>query len=301
MKIMHELINFRDGEYLKVKWDEFEHFTFPWHFHDEYEIIYVIESYGKKFVGDRIERFEEGDLVLLGSRLPHFWKNEHVFYQHDPAKIVKAVVLHFPSGFMDEEIKGISDLASIKKLFSLSSRGIVIEPPDNVVIGDKLVRLLKVSGMERFLLFLEILKDMANAKNTHLMATVSFEDSFSQLDMKNQRLFKVVQFIARNYTEKITLDEVAVKFGFNSSYLSRYLKKNLGKSFVSLINELRIHYACRLLIDGDLSVTQVCYECGFNNLSHFYRTFKSQVKMMPKEYQKQYFEGSKELVKNWCF
>ncbi len=298
---MHELITFPGGEYLKVKWDEFDHFTFPWHFHNEYEIIFVEESFGKKFVGDRIEPFGKGDLVLLGSGLPHFWKNDHVYYENDPGKIVKAVVVHFPGNFMESEINEFGDLTSVRNLLSSASRGIAIDAPDNIPIGKKVKKLLRVSGVARFLLFFEILKDMAESEHYHLMATRGFENDLSQFEMQNRRLIKTLQFINRNYTNKITLEDVARKFGFNASYLSRYFKKNTGKSFVSYINELRINYACRLLIDNDLSVTQICYECGFNNLSHFYRTFKKRVKLMPKEYQKQYLLGSEEMQKGFCF
>ena len=182
---MHELINFRDDEYLKIKWDEFEHFTFPWHFHDEYEIIYVIESYGKKFVGDRIEKFEKGDLVLIGSKLPHFWKNDQVFYKNEPGRIVKAVVIHFPNDFMNKEINEFNDLSNIKRLLSAASRGIIIEPPDNISIGEKMMRLLKVRGIDRFLLFLSILNEMAVSKNLRFLATMGYENSLSNINMHN--------------------------------------------------------------------------------------------------------------------
>ena len=106
MKIMHEQVSFAPRTMLKVKWDDFPHFTYPWHFHSEFEIVYVLRSSGKRFVADSVEPFQEGDITLMGSYLPHFWKSD-VPADTENANRVNAIVVQFHKDFFREEINSI--------------------------------------------------------------------------------------------------------------------------------------------------------------------------------------------------
>jgi hypothetical protein len=119
MKIMHEYVDFPDGLSLKVKWRDIPHFTYPWHFHNQYEITYVIESYGTRYVGNSIEPFESGDLVMLGSNLPHFWKSDEAFHQGNTDLKVKAIVIQFHSDFFKNAVNSYIEFYHIKKLLNL--------------------------------------------------------------------------------------------------------------------------------------------------------------------------------------
>lgn len=286
MKIMHEQLVFNSTSSFRIKWDDFPHFTFPWHFHSEFEIVYVIESFGKRFIADHIGRFEAGDLVLLGSNLPHFWKNDEAFYQNDPRYGVKAVVIHFPKDFFKEEINSYPEFHRIKELLQRSARGISFDLSVSQRIGSKLKGLLNLSGFERTLSFLNILNDLAVSEKFELLASKSYLPNV--VDWSGDRLDKVMYLVNSGYRQSIRLEDVADQIGMNSSAFSRYFKEKTGKSFTDFIIEMRVGYACKLLTEGKLSITQICYESGFNNLSNFNRQFRKIMAYTPSEFQNQY-------------
>lgn len=283
MKIMHEQISFAPHTMLKVKWDDFPHFTFPWHFHSEFEIVYVLKSSGKRFVADNVEPFGEGDLTLLGSNLPHFFKNE---INDEKENHVNAIVVQFHKDFFKEEINAYSEFHAIAELLRRSSRGISFSKDSSQLTGKMLKRLLKLKGLERMLYFIKILDTLAHTDNYRLLASNGYQASDTQ--ELNTRLDKIMHFINTNYQRKISQEEVAAKIGMTTSAFCRYFKEKTGKGFIFFVNEMRIGYACKLLIENHLSISQICYECGFNNLSNFNRMFKRLTGSTPGDYQQQF-------------
>lgn len=290
MKIMHEMVNFLPKTSLNVKWDDFPHFTYPWHFHSEYEIVNVLKSYGKRFVGDSIESFKDGDLVLIGNKLPHFWKSDEAFYKRKPDYRVNAIVVHFPSDFFKEEISNYSEFHHIKVLLMKSSRGIKFTAPTNAIAGEKLKELLDLSGLEQMLSFISFLNFLAQSKDVKLLASEAYRmDSHEYL---SDRLDKVIHYFNCNYQQKIKLRDIAEKIGMNPTSFCRYFKEKTGKSFTSFVNEMRIGHACKLLVEGKLSISQICFECGFNNVSNYNRTFRKFTGFTPSEYQDQFVKAN---------
>ncbi|MEQ8880927.1 MAG: AraC family transcriptional regulator [Cyclobacteriaceae bacterium] len=290
MKIMHEQLSFNSTSSFRIKWDDFPHFTFPWHFHSEYEIVYVIQSFGKRFVGDHISEFDAGDLVLLGSNLPHFWKNDELFHQNNPKYWVNAVVIHFPVDFFKVEINTYPEFFRIKDLLSRAARGISFDLSVTKEIGPKLKDLLHLEGFNRTLSFLSILDEMAVAENYELLASKSFVPNV--VDWSGDRLDKVMYLVNASYRQSLRLEDVADQVGMNSSAFSRYFKEKTGKSFSEFIIEMRVSYACKLLTEGKWSITQVCYESGFNNLSNFNRQFRKITAYTPTQFQDQYHRAN---------
>ena len=285
MKIMHEQVSFAPRTMLKVKWDDFPHFTYPWHFHSELELVYVLKSSGKRFVADSVEPFSEGDITLLGSNLPHFWKSEDPGNANNPMR-VNAIVVQFHKDFFRDEINSYPEFHPIHELLKRAVRGIHFEPPVAEKLGRMLKRLLKLNGLERMLYFIKLLETMARTENYRILASKAYQlEEHREL---NSRLDKIMHFITTNYQRKITQDEIASKIGMTSSAFCRYFKEKTGKSFIFFVNELRIGYACKLLFENHLSISQICFECGFNNLSNFNRMFKRQTGFTPGEYQQQF-------------
>lgn len=289
MKIMHEQVSFDPRTLLKVKWDDVPHFTYPWHFHSEYEIVYVIKSSGKRFVADSAEPFGEGDLTLLGSNLPHFWKSDFDEARgHDHR--VNAIVVQFHKDFFREEIGSYPEFHRIGELLKRASRGIHFSGPSGEKIGRLLRRLLKLNGLERMLYFIKVLDTMARTDHYRLLASQAYHpEAHPEL---NQRLDKIMHFINTNYQRKIGQEEIAARIGMTPAAFCRYFKEKTGKGFVFFINEMRIGYACKLLIENRLSISQICFECGFNNLSNFNRRFKRQTGISPGEYQQQFIKAN---------
>jgi len=299
MKIMHEQIDFPGRSTIKAKWDDFPHFIYPWHFHDEFEIVYVVKSFGLRYVADSIESFGDGDIVLLGSNLPHFWKSDDSFHQGNPALHVQAIVVQFPADFFKEQLPVYPELFSIRKLLERSSKGIHFQPPANKAAGEMLFQILNSSGFGQLITFLEFLQFLSETPHYKLLASEAYRPENHQ--MTNDRLSKVINFLNFNYQKKLTLEEVADYAGLHPSAFCRFFKEKTGKPVSSFLNELRIGYACKLLIDGHYSVSQICFECGFNNLSNFNRAFRRQTKFSPTEYQQQFHKknrGITEMVMN---
>lgn len=287
MKIMHEQVSFAPRTLLKVKWDDFPHFTYPWHFHSEFEIVYVLKSSGKRFVADNVESFGEGDIVLLGSNLPHFWKSES---EDGSENRVNAIVVQFHSDFFREEINSYPEFHRISEMQKRAVRGIHFTRPAAEKIGRMLKRLLKLNGLERMLYFIKLMDVMARTENYRLLASKGYQlEEHREL---NSRLDKIMHFINTNYQRKITQEEVASKIGMTTAAFCRYFREKTGKGFIYFINEMRIGYACKLLIENHLSISQICFECGFNNLSNFNRMFKRQTGCTPGEYQQQFIRAT---------
>ncbi len=289
-KIMHEQLSFNSTSSFRIKWDDFPHFTFPWHFHSELEIVYVIQSFGKRFVGDNISDFHAGDLVLLGSNLPHFFKNDELFYQNDPNYWVNAVVIHFPVDFFKDQFNRYPEFIGIKDLISRSSRGISFPLNVSEVIGPRLKNLLNLEGFARTISFLEILEEMSVAKDYELLASKSFVPNV--VDWSGNRLDKVMYLVNSGYRQNLKLEDVADQIGMNSSAFSRYFKEKTGRSFSDFIIEMRVSHACKLLTEGKQSITQICFDSGFNNLSNFNRQFRKLTSFTPSQFQDQYLTAN---------
>jgi AraC-like DNA-binding protein len=286
---MHEQVSFAPRTMLKVKWDDFPHFTYPWHFHSEFEIVYVLKSSGKRFVADSIESFQEGDITLMGSYLPHFWKSD-VPDNTENANRVNAIVVQFHKDFFRDEINSYPEFHRINELLKRAARGIHFSKTSGAKIGKMLKRMLKLTGLERMLYFIKLIDTMARIENYRILASKAY--LLEEHKEMNNRLDKIMHFINTNYQRKITQEEVAAKIGMTTAAFCRYFKEKTGKGFIFFINEMRIGYACKLLIENHLSISQICFESGFNNISNFNRMFKRQTSYTPGEYQQQFIKAT---------
>jgi len=290
MKIMHEQVSFAPRTMLKVKWDDFPHFTYPWHFHSEFEIVYILKSSGRRFVADSIEPFSEGDITLLGSNLPHFWKSDDINSETNENMRVNAIVIQFHKDFFRDEINTYPEFHRISELLKKAARGVHFPASDEDKFGKMMKRLLKLTGLERMLYFIKLMDAMARKTNYRILASKAYQ--LEEHKEMNSRLDKIMHFITTNYQRKITQEEIAAKIGMSTVAFCRYFKEKTGKVFIFFVNEMRIGYACKLLIENHLSVTQICFECGFNNLSNFNRTFKRLTSFTPCGYRQQFVRAT---------
>ena len=297
MKLFHEQIDFPASDTIKVKWDDFPHFTYPWHFHTEFEIVYIIKSYGTRYVADSIEAFQAGDLVLTGSNLPHFWKSDEAFHQNNPEYKVQAIVVQFPNDFFSEQILKYPEFSSIQKMLKVAGGGIKFLSPTSDSAGKLIKQILKDKGFEKILRFLKLLNLLSKSNNFKILASEVYQPDKHQFT--DNRLSKAIHYINLNYTQKISLKNVAEIVGLHPSAFCRFFKEKTGKSFSNYVNDMRIGYACKLLIEGSMTVSQICFESGFNNISNFNRTFKRKTGMSPVQYQKQIHNDNLPLVETF--
>ena len=279
---MHEHIDFPLQSAIKVKWQRKPHFTYPWHFHSEYEILYVIEGTGTSFVADNIEHFGSGDLAMLGSNLPHFWRSDEKYHLPDSKEKINYIVIQFPGDLFREPIFEYPEFHVIQKLFERSSRGIRFLPAFSEKMGKQVLKVAQSSGFERVILLLKLLHELAKTEKYKLLAGELYHHQ--NHDFTDDRLTKVLHFLTTRYQQKIELEQVAEIAHLHPSAFCRFFKEKTGKSFSEYVTDLRISYACRLILDDRLSISQICFECGYNNISNFNRSFKKHTRYTPTEY-----------------
>jgi AraC-like DNA-binding protein len=270
-----------------IKEEILPHIKIGWHLHPEYELTLITESTGKLFIGDHTDNFGPGDLMLIGPNTPHYMRNEEIYYSSQPGRRIRAIVIHFTQDFLGDIFFNIPEMTAVKKLLSNSVRGISISGDTQKILAQRMEDLLLLKGYDRLRHLLDILQTMAHSRDQRLLSSVGFKNSFSIDDA--ERINTVFDFLFRNFSEDISVNHVAGKVHMETSAFCKFFKSRTGKTFTHILNEIRIGHACKLFIEKDMSVSQVCYSCGYNNLSYFNRRFKMITKYSPLEYQKRFY------------
>lgn len=258
-----------------------------WHFHPEYELTLFTESTGKRFIGDHTDNFGPGDLLLLGPNLPHYMRNDEIYYKNEPGLRIRAIVIHFSRDFIGDKFFDIPEMIPVKKLLHNASRGIHIYGEAQKKVAPLMEKLLKVNGYSRLMCLLDILQQIAHSDEQRLLSSLGYQNSFSLNDA--ERINSVFDYLLQRFTEEISLQAVAAHIHMNTSAFCKFFKNRTGKTFSHILNEIRIGHACKLFIEEGLSVSQVCYSCGYNSLSYFNRKFKAITKYSPMEYRKRFY------------
>lgn len=285
---MHEQLTIYSGAPIIARHYDYDRFTFPWHVHKEFEIIYVKESIGERFVADNMGIFHPYDLTFVGHGVPHYMKSAPEYETGDKSLRVKGVIIQFEEEFMSHSIGKYADLAHIKKLLDESERGIHFPYPENKEIIQCIEQLPDSKGTMRIINLLHLLDLMANFKQKRYLGSLHFCQSVS-ITM-DQRMEKILTYLSNHYKEDIDLNEVSSLIAMNSSSFCRYFKEKSGKTFTEYVLDLRIGYACKLLIENKMDIVQVSIECGFNTITHFNRIFKRNTGLTPTEYKKQFLK-----------
>lgn len=283
MKPFKEVINYHAGNSFVIKYNDFEHFSVPYHYHGEYELAYIITSTGKKFIGDVIDDFEPEDMVFLGSTLPHFFMNDKQYYAGDPELRVHAYILQFPADYFSDKQLNRPEFASIYHLLANSSRGLKFPEKTKDRAAVLIKKMYQEQGLIRYFTLIELLNLLGQSDFTPI-ASQGYS-KYANYDFNN-RLVKVYEYSIQNYNKKISLNEVASVAGMNPAAFCRYFRSKMRKTYAEFINELRINNACNMLRNSNETIAYVCYETGFNNLSNFNRQFKEIIGKSPSAYRK---------------
>lgn len=267
------------------------HIRIGWHFHPEYELTLFTESTGKRFIGDHTDNFGPGDLLLLGPHLPHYMRNDEAYYQGNPDLRIRAIVVHFSHNFIGEKFFDIPEMIPVKKLLTNSLRGIHIYGETQRAVAPKMESLLHLTGYPRLACLLDILQCIAHSNDIELLSSLGYHNSFTPNDA--ERINSVFDYMLQRFTEDISLAAVAEHIHMNDSAFCKFFKNRTGKTFSTILNEIRIGHACKLFIEQGLSVSEVCYACGYNSLSYFNRKFKAITRYSPMAYRKRFYIESK--------
>ena len=284
MKPILKIVNTQQSEAFQIMKVNDPYFFPTWHFHPELEIMLVQEGSGIRFVGNSMERFQAGDLVLYGSNIPHLYRSDKEYYQKDTELVSKATVVYFKENFLGDSFWQLPPIAPIKKLLTLSRRGIKFQGEAKEELKRQ-IQLLdeQKNSIGRIIDLLSILKIMAETKEYELLLNTAFTKYVSEDEC--ERINKVYQFIIDNYTENPTLEQVSAVANMSETAFCRYFKSHTNKTYTRFLNDIKVDNACRLLIDNRLSISQICFETGFNNFTHFNDQFKKITGITPKQYQ----------------
>ena len=283
MKIIFEKVPISKTSFL-FKQEFFPHFDIPWHNHPEFELALLVEGEGKKIVGDNISYFKMGDLSLIGPWLPHLWRSHETSPQY--AGEVEQIIIQFSENFLGEDFFEKPEFIRIKNLLHRAGQGLLILGKTKAAVSEEMKQMIEANDFEKVLMLLKILDTLARSEETLGLSTPGFVNSYNVAD--SERMNAIYKFLLENFKKTVYLQDIAEIAHLTPPSFSRYFKSRTKKAFSQVLNEVRIGHACKLLLEQNLTVSQIADECGFSNLSNFNRSFKIITKISPVKYVDQY-------------
>jgi len=237
-----------------------------WHFHPEIELVYVNKGAGKRHIGNHLSYFNNSQLLLIGSNLPHNGFTNRLTVHGSET------VVQFKPEFLGNQFFDIPEMERVQLLFERAKKGILFGVATKKKIGAKIEKLSEKEGFKKILVLLEVLHTLSKAEDYTILNADGF--AFETEPQDSAKIDIVYKHINDNFREHISLDDIAEKVSMTVPAFCRYFKKVTGKTFTKLVNEYRVVHATKLLAESQMSITDICYECGFNNFSHFNKLFK---------------------------
>ncbi len=275
-----ELVAVPRDESFKVWSHGYPYRTVRWHFHPEYEIQVITSTTGKYFVGDYIGSFEPGNLVMTGPNLPHNWVSN---VPHGERVDERCLILQFDAEVIAQAVKAFPELKRVECLLDASRWGVLFTPKTGAAAEPIMREMLGAQGMRRITLFLALLDLLVQGTEQVKLASAAYRADPSHY--AETRINHVLSYIGKNLSQELRETELAELAGQSASAFSRYFRRHTGVPFVQYVNRLRINLACQLLMSGELSITDICYQVGFNNLSNFNRQFLLLKEMSPSRWR----------------
>tara|TARA_B100002049_G_C16085504_1_gene379292 strand:+ start:12746 stop:13618 length:873 start_codon:yes stop_codon:yes gene_type:complete len=267
---------------------EKDDFEFPIHFHPEYELNFIKNGKGvRRLVGDSLEEIDDVELVLVGPNLVHGWQLHKC-----KEKKIREITIQFHDDLFDDKLLSRRIFKPLRDMLNRSNHGILFSRKTTLEIMPRILRLSKIDSIDYFLELISILHDLANSRNQNLLSSyISNNRSF-----ENSGKIKIIyEYVQENFARKISLNEIAELVNMSTVSFNRFIKSRTGKTFIEYINDTRISYATRWLIETDLSIGEIGYKCGFNNIANFNRVFKKLKNCTPSQFRDE-FEGIKRVL-----
>ena len=237
-----------------------------WHFHPELELHYVNKGHGKRHVGNHISYFNNSQLLLIGANIPHKGFTDGITNNG------KETIIQFKKDFLGETFFSVPEMKDIDILLERANKGLLFNPKIKQEIGPKIEALVNYEGYEKVMRFLDVLHELASTDDYRVLNPEGF--NFEVEPQNTSKIDIIYKYVSGNFKDQITLEEVADSVSMTVPSFCRYFKKVTGKTFTKLVNEYRVVHATKLLQERDISITDICYECGFNSFSHFNKLFK---------------------------
>lgn len=275
MKTLIQKIHLSNNESFACRTYTTPNFETNWHKHEEYELILITQGFGTALIGDYINEYKKGDVYFIASNLPHW------FRKGNNKMIGSAIVVHFGKHIFESEFLNIPEMSKIKNLLS-KQNGLSIQKKLKTNISELIKKINESTSFDRLQLLLTSLQSISTS-NQYVIITKDFSVDNSNT---NQSIETIINFTFKNFTNPITLEQVAKIANMTIPTFCRFFKKNIKKSYFDFLQEVRISHACKLLHSTEKSILEICYESGYNSWSHFSKQFKVVKKITPTAYRK---------------
>ena len=253
------------------------HFEVPWHQHIEYELILFTEGEGASYIGNYVGDFKPGDMFFLGSNLPH------TFQKAEKKMVTSAIVVQFTEDFWGPDFMQMPETRGIQSLFDISMQGLKINGSCRQELIPLVKKLEKADGFERIILLCNCLLLLAQLRDYTALST----QEIKAFHPKNkERIDKILQYTIDYFQEPVTLEAVAKNVSMSVPAFCNYFKKCTKKTYIDFLNEVRVGYACKQLIDTQNNIASICYDSGFNTLANFNKQFLKVKALTPSGYRK---------------
>lgn len=256
-----------------------------WHYHPEIELHYVIRGEGVRFVGDNISNFYAGELLLLGENLPHMWRCSDKYFEGNHLITAEAIVVHFLPNFMGKDFFELHESEQILSLYERAKAGLEITGNTKRRILSLMQKSVQAQGLSRMVLILKMLEILSLSGEMEPISSGELE--LQSNTQENERLNKVYEYTLENYCNELSLKDIAAVANLSITSFCRYFKMMTKKTYHDFLIELRISHARKLLMDDNLTpIETICFDCGFNNRSNFFRHFKKITGYTPYEFRR---------------
>jgi AraC-like DNA-binding protein len=288
--IMREITPLTQNDCFTIFSKEKKEFSFPLHYHDEFELSFIRNARGaKRIVGDNIEVVDDLELILIGPNLYHSW-----FTHQCKSEEIKEITIQWHKDLLDDKFLCRNQLNFIRSMFERASRGISFSRETIKTLSPRILSLKEKSGFDSVLELMSILHDLSISRNMRTLSNAAFVNE--QFSYNSRRIEKAFQYMYNNYDKTVTLAEVARLVNMTEVSFSRFIKKRTGNTFIDSLNEIRLGHASKKLIDTTHSIAEISFHCGFNNISNFNRIFKKKKGCTPKEFRESFTNGLKVFI-----
>lgn len=258
-----------------------------WHYHREVELIWFKKGSGTQFIGDHISRFRDGDMMLVGANLPHYWRFDDQYLEGGGSK-ADIIVLHFCEDFWGDKFMQLPENKVIKVVLEKARRGLMIIDKSKTEIAALMQGLLKSDGAVKLLLLLKTLSAIANSRQLRSLSSIGFRYDYKEVE--NDRISAIYEYSLMNFRSRIQLDEIASVAHICPNSFCRYFKSRTKKTYSQFLIEIKVGNACKLLIENKMSIKQLCLESGFNSFSSFHKYFKKITGKSPAIYKNEFIK-----------
>lgn len=260
-----------------------------WHYHSELELIHFNKGSGTQLIGNSISRFREGQVILVGKNLPHYWRFDDIYFTSPNTAHTDVRVAHFRESIFGNQFLELPENLPIRNLIEKAKWGIQVDGPCREKVAKILENLMFADGPERIILLLQTLSLLSSCKELKKICSAGLRNTIKKDE--EERINAIYNYSLKNFKRKIFLDEIAAVAHISPNSFCRYFKSITGKTYSGFLLELKVSEACRLLMENKYSIKQVCFESGFNNFTAFHKYFKLIKGLSPGAYKKEFYTG----------